>query len=64
VSPRERQILLLALHELHLRRMGVGTEPRDLPLTRVSLDDIERLGRRMGGNPHDLFFGASRFADL
>jgi hypothetical protein len=60
MDPRQRRILLVALHELYLTRTEFGDEEVDaIPMTRISPVEIPTLASTLGGDPDAVFFGAS-----
>jgi hypothetical protein len=61
LSDRERQIVLLALHELFVERarLELGENSNVIPLLRVSDREIKDLARRYDGDPDALWFGAT-----
>jgi hypothetical protein len=59
ITDRERQIMLVALHELHPNRDEFDERPSDIPITRITPSEIEDLARMFGGDPDATFFGAT-----
>jgi hypothetical protein len=61
LSDRERQIVLLALHELMVARDRFAFDDGSnvLPLLRVGATEIDNLVVRFAGDPTASWFGAS-----
>jgi hypothetical protein len=61
LSDRERNIVLLALHELAVDRscLELGNASNLIPLLRVGAEEIKELAERFDGDPHALWFGAT-----
>jgi hypothetical protein len=59
LSERDRQIVLLALHELSVNPwMRSIRNLRSIPVSGITHEEIEELGRKFQGDPAERWFGA------
>jgi hypothetical protein len=59
LTERERQIVLLALHELYVTRAEFDDGTSVVPILRLSGEEIKDLALKFAGDLNALWFGAN-----